>query len=258
MIPPGIRTRNVQAADQQPPLPQNAAVAGKRGRSRLAGPANPCRRRSPRRCRPRLRQPERHRRRVPWQSPRRQKPRDDAIRARRKGVEGARHRSGLSPVPASRRAKQRIGSRHRPAVAGPPAIALRALADEAARRSDAVDHRRNGRQATGLARQVAAELANKESIARGMRDADPKGALALLEEAKKKVANSGVEPATRDRLLRQVDRAIAETQQFIDRIARSSNWPKRTTTPARKSTANSGRKSTSRRRLRCWSTSATG
>ena len=67
-----------------------------------------------------------------------------------------------------------------------------------------------------LARQVAAELAHKESNARAMRDTDPKGALAMLEEARKKVEASGLDSSTRDQLLRRVDRAIAETKQFIE------------------------------------------
>ena len=49
-----------------------------------------------------------------------------------------------------------------------------------------------------------------------MRDTDPKGALSLLEEGRKKVEASGLEPATRDQLLRRADRAIGETRQFIE------------------------------------------
>ncbi len=66
-----------------------------------------------------------------------------------------------------------------------------------------------------LARQVAAELANQESLARAMRPTNPTGALALLEEAKKKVVGSAVDAVTKARLLRRVDQEIAETQQFI-------------------------------------------
>ncbi len=67
-----------------------------------------------------------------------------------------------------------------------------------------------------LARQVATELAHKESSARAMRESDPKNALTMLEEAKRKVETAGLDSATRDQLLRRVDRAIAETQQFIE------------------------------------------
>jgi general secretion pathway protein D len=66
-----------------------------------------------------------------------------------------------------------------------------------------------------LARQVASELAHRESTARAMREADPKGSLAMLEESRKKVEASGLDSSTRDQLLRRVDRAIAEAQQFI-------------------------------------------
>jgi general secretion pathway protein D len=67
-----------------------------------------------------------------------------------------------------------------------------------------------------LANQVATDLAHKESNARAMRDANPKAALAMLEEARKKVEASGLDSAARDQLLRRVDRAIGETKQFIE------------------------------------------
>jgi general secretion pathway protein D len=66
-----------------------------------------------------------------------------------------------------------------------------------------------------LARQVASDLAHRESTARALRDSDPKGSLTMLQEARKKVETSGLDSSTRDQLLRRVDRAIAETQQFI-------------------------------------------
>jgi len=67
-----------------------------------------------------------------------------------------------------------------------------------------------------LANQVATDLAHKESNARAMRDANPKAALAMLEEARKKVEASGLDSTAREQLLRRVDRAIAETQRFIE------------------------------------------
>ncbi len=68
-----------------------------------------------------------------------------------------------------------------------------------------------------LAKSVASDLAHRESNARAMRDTDPKGALAMLEEARKKVELSGLDTSARDQLLRHVDRAIAETKQLIER-----------------------------------------
>ena len=67
-----------------------------------------------------------------------------------------------------------------------------------------------------LARQVAGDLAHKEANARAMRESDPKGSLALLEEARKNVEAAGLDSSTRDQLLRRVDRAIAESRQFIE------------------------------------------
>ncbi|MEN6457676.1 MAG: hypothetical protein ABFC63_01995 [Thermoguttaceae bacterium] len=67
-----------------------------------------------------------------------------------------------------------------------------------------------------LARQVASDLAHRESNARAMRETDPKGALTVLEDAKKRVEQSGLDPTIRDQLLRRVDRAIADTKQVIE------------------------------------------
>jgi general secretion pathway protein D len=67
-----------------------------------------------------------------------------------------------------------------------------------------------------LARQVAADLAHLEVNAKAMRESDPKGALSLLEEGRKKVETAGLEPSARDQLLRRADRAIGETKQFIE------------------------------------------
>jgi general secretion pathway protein D len=67
-----------------------------------------------------------------------------------------------------------------------------------------------------LARQVAADLAHLEANARAMRESDPKGALSLLEEGRKKVETAGLESGARDQLLRRADRAIGETKQYIE------------------------------------------
>jgi general secretion pathway protein D len=67
-----------------------------------------------------------------------------------------------------------------------------------------------------LINQIRTELAHRESNARAMRATDPKGALANLEETRKKVEmTAGLDPAVRDQFLRSVDRAIAETKQVI-------------------------------------------
>jgi general secretion pathway protein D len=67
-----------------------------------------------------------------------------------------------------------------------------------------------------LVRQMAAELAQRESNARAMRATNPKGALAALEDARKRVEAAGLDTASRDQMLRSVDRAIAETKQVIE------------------------------------------
>lgn len=67
-----------------------------------------------------------------------------------------------------------------------------------------------------LARQVSAELAGQEAKARALLQSDPKGALALLEDARRQVEASGLEAGDRQQLLMRVDRHIRQTQQFIE------------------------------------------
>ncbi len=105
----------------------------------------------------------------------------------------ARLQDQLSLLSAPRNLGQHTGS------AGQPATPL----DDAAA----------ARQA--LVSQVFSDMTHRESEAKAMREKDPKGALALLQETRKKVEASAVEPSIRDRWLRQLDRSIDETQQFI-------------------------------------------
>ena len=72
-------------------------------------------------------------------------------------------------------------------------------------------------------RQVLSDVNNHEADARRMLEKDPKAALTLLEETRKKVEHAGMssldgslDPAARDQLLRRLDRSIADTQHFID------------------------------------------
>ncbi len=66
-----------------------------------------------------------------------------------------------------------------------------------------------------LARQMAADVAQALSNARRLLESDPKAAVAQLEQMRAKVEGSGLEPAVRDRMLRQLDRELADTQKFI-------------------------------------------
>lgn len=67
-----------------------------------------------------------------------------------------------------------------------------------------------------LVRQVHADIVHMEANAEKMREADPKGAIALLEQAREKIANSGLEPVARDQMFRRVDRKIADLKQYVD------------------------------------------
>jgi general secretion pathway protein D len=68
-----------------------------------------------------------------------------------------------------------------------------------------------------LARQVQTDVLQQESKAKAMRETDPKAALQLLEETRAKVESAGLDPAAREQLLRGVDRALADTKDFIDK-----------------------------------------
>lgn len=117
--------------------------------------------------------------------------------------QAANHPNDLDPITAQR-LQDHLQLLAAPAQPKPPAGQTPSLADEAAARQQI------------LARQVAAELAHRESNARTLRENDPKGALAMLEDAKKKVETAPLDSAARDQLLRRVDRAIGETKQFIE------------------------------------------
>jgi general secretion pathway protein D len=133
----------------------------------------------------------------------------DATRAYELFRQAAAHMNELDPVTAQRLQDHlqllSVPSRTKALPGQPPQPGQPpSLADETVARQQV------------LARQVAGDLAHKESNARAMREADPKGALALLEEARKNIQAAGLDSATHDQLMRRVDRAIGETKQFIE------------------------------------------
>jgi len=65
-----------------------------------------------------------------------------------------------------------------------------------------------------LARQLSAEIGHQERAAEKLRQTDPKGAIAALEQARAKVESAGVDQASKDLLIRRIDRALAETKRF--------------------------------------------
>jgi general secretion pathway protein D len=66
-----------------------------------------------------------------------------------------------------------------------------------------------------LAKQLLAEIAQKQIKANNLREKDPKGAMALLKEAKASVESSGLDPALRAQLVRRVDRTIEDLDKYI-------------------------------------------
>lgn len=67
-----------------------------------------------------------------------------------------------------------------------------------------------------LARQMMAEVSQKESAAAKQRQTDPKGAVALLEQTRAKVESAGLEPTAREQLLRRIDRSLADTRKYVE------------------------------------------
>ena len=99
----------------------------------------------------------------------------------------------------------------------------RAAADRCGGPAGFAARRGRGRPA-GLAKQVFADVNHREAEAKQMLEKDPKVALAMLQETRKKVEAAGLEPAARDQLLRRLDRSIADTRALSSsRTARGSS-----------------------------------
>ncbi len=67
-----------------------------------------------------------------------------------------------------------------------------------------------------LARRVQADVARQETAARNLLEREPKRALEMLEASRAMVESSGLEAESKEILLRRVDRALAETNRYID------------------------------------------
>ncbi len=68
-----------------------------------------------------------------------------------------------------------------------------------------------------LLRQVHAEVAQQESAALKLRETDPRGALAVLTETRKRIeAAQGLDPNARAQLLRRIDRDIELTRKYVE------------------------------------------
>ncbi len=67
-----------------------------------------------------------------------------------------------------------------------------------------------------LARQVSVDIAQQTREAERLRQTDPNAAVKLLQETKARVEAAGLEPASRDRLLRQIDRALVDTANYVE------------------------------------------
>ena len=68
-----------------------------------------------------------------------------------------------------------------------------------------------------LLKQVYDDVNYRQAEAKRTAEKDPQAALAMLQEARKKVEESaGLDPAAREQLLRRLDRSIADAQRFIE------------------------------------------
>ncbi len=66
-----------------------------------------------------------------------------------------------------------------------------------------------------LARQLSAEVGHQERTAEKLRESDPKGAVAALEQARAKVESAGLDQASKELLVRRIDRQLAQTRKYI-------------------------------------------
>jgi len=67
-----------------------------------------------------------------------------------------------------------------------------------------------------LARKVSVDIAQQTREAERLRQTDPNAAVKLLEETKARVQGAGLDPAACDRFLRQIDRALIDTANYIE------------------------------------------
>jgi general secretion pathway protein D len=117
--------------------------------------------------------------------------------------QAAAYMNELDPVTAQRLQDhlQLLSAPRKPAARpGPPGSAV----DEAAAQQQA------------LLKQVATDLAHAESSARAMKESDPKAALAMLEEIRRNIAGSALEPAAREQMLKRIDRTLADLRKYIE------------------------------------------
>ena len=67
-----------------------------------------------------------------------------------------------------------------------------------------------------LIRKVLTDLVGEEKNAEGLQHTNPKGAVAVMEDARKMVDSAGLEPDARNRLLMRVDRKLGELRNFVE------------------------------------------
>jgi general secretion pathway protein D len=77
---------------------------------------------------------------------------------------------------------------------------------------------------SAFVRQIYSDVTRSEADARRLLETDPKVALSMLQETRKKVEIAGLDPATRDQFLRRLDRSIADTEHYIDQNRSRIEW----------------------------------
>lgn len=196
------RTQNMMASATEPSFPPSAEVAPG-SRYAQAAPPNPMRPADPPRPQPALAGPSQGM--ALFQQGEAALRARDTARAYEFFRQAANHPNDLDPETARRLHDHlQLLAGPGPSNPTPPAGPSPTMASQM-----------NAQQQL-LVNQVRTELANRESNARALRATDPKKALALLEETKKKLElTGGLDPAIRAQFAKSVDRAIAETKQVI-------------------------------------------
>jgi general secretion pathway protein D len=67
-----------------------------------------------------------------------------------------------------------------------------------------------------LYREVSANVSRQEQVANQIRETDPKRAAEMLRQSREQIEKSPLEPATKDLMLRRIDRSIADLQTYLD------------------------------------------
>ncbi|MDZ7616860.1 MAG: hypothetical protein U1E05_07650, partial [Patescibacteria group bacterium] len=116
--------------------------------------------------------------------------------------QAARHMNQLDPMTAQR-LQERLELLSQPGVGMQP-LAAGPVGDDVAAKQRVLAH------------QVLTDLAQQETSAEAMKEKDPEGAIALLQAARLRIDQSGLELGAKQRLMARVDRRMGDIRAYVD------------------------------------------